>query len=87
MLRGSFRAILDQFKQAWLYRMGYTPAVTAATEYNESTKQFSIQFIQDSDAHETPFHLPIELALIDQRGETISGTEKVFLKSKKKQRT
>jgi aminopeptidase N len=68
---------LDQFKQAWLYRIGY-PEVTAATEYNESTKQFSIQFSQDSDAQETPFHLPVELALIDQRGETISGTEKVF---------
>ena len=34
---------LDQFKQAWLFRLGY-PEVTARTEYNESTKQFSIQF-------------------------------------------
>jgi aminopeptidase N len=68
---------LDQFKQAWLFKLGY-PEVTARTEYNEATKQFSIQFSQDSDAKGAAFHIPIELALIDQRGETISGTEKVF---------
>jgi aminopeptidase N len=68
---------LDQFKQAWLFRLGY-PEVTARAEYNESAKQFSIEFSQDSGAKETAFHVPIDLALIDERGETISGTEKVF---------
>ncbi len=68
---------LDQFKQGWLFRIGY-PEVIAHTQYDQSKKELTIRFSQDPGNHETGFHIPIELALINDRGETISGTERTF---------
>ncbi len=67
---------LDAFKQGWLYRAGY-PDVTARTEYRKAEKKFLIQFHQKIEAEKSPFHLPVELALMDARGRLIPGTEHV----------
>ena len=66
---------LEQFKREWLYRIGY-PRVTAATEYLPVTKQYRILFRQEQG--EAPFHLPLELALVDQEGNDIADTAQVF---------
>ena len=63
--------------KAWLFRIGY-PEVIAHTEYDESKKELSVQFSQDPGDRKPGFHIPIELALINDRGETIPGTESVF---------
>ncbi|MGO9116304.1 MAG: DUF3458 domain-containing protein [Desulfomonilaceae bacterium] len=68
---------LDLFKQGWLFRIGY-PEVIAHTQYDESKKELSVHFSQDPGDKELGFHIPIELALINDRGETIPGTESIF---------
>jgi aminopeptidase N len=68
---------LDLFKQGWLFRIGY-PEVIAHTQYDESKKELSVHFSQDPGDSQPSFHIPIELALINDRGETIPGTESMF---------
>jgi aminopeptidase N len=61
---------LKQFKDGWLYRAGY-PKVSAETSYDAASKQYIVNFEQDTAE---PFHLPIQLALVDSKGNDISGT-------------
>ena len=68
---------LDQFRKEWLYRIGY-PKVTASTGYDPSSGSYRIRFRQELGVGEKPFHLPIELALVDLSGRDIEGTSKVF---------
>jgi len=68
---------LEQFKKEWLYRIGY-PRVTAATEYEQSKGLYRIRFRQEVEPGHGPFHLPIELALVDFTGNDIAGTQEVF---------
>jgi aminopeptidase N len=68
---------LEQFKTEWLYRIGY-PKVTAETEYHPSEKKYRIRFRQEREQAQAPFHLPIELALVDPAGKDIPGTVQVF---------
>jgi aminopeptidase N len=68
---------LDQFRKEWLYRVGY-PQVTAATEYDASRGSYRIRFRQEVGDGKKPFHLPIELALVDLSGREIGGTSTVF---------
>jgi len=68
---------LEQFKRKWLYTVGY-PKVKALTRHDGKTKEFHIRFDQDLAPGEQPFHLPIELALVDARGREIKGTERVL---------
>lgn len=68
---------LDQFKKEWLYRIGY-PKVTASTEYDQSNGLYRIFFRQKVEPGHGPFHLPIELALVDFAGNDIAGTQRVF---------
>ncbi len=68
---------LDQFRKEWLYRIGY-PKVTASTGYDPSGGSYRIRFRQELGEGEKPFHLPIELALVDLSGRDIEGTSKVF---------
>jgi aminopeptidase N len=67
---------LTAFKEGWLYRAGY-PQVTARTAYNSAEKQFRIEFHQESKAEKPPFHLPVELALLDRQGRLIQGSERI----------
>jgi len=68
---------LDQFKQGWLYTLGY-PKVEAVTSYDSDRKEFSIIFRQRCDTAEMPFHIPVEVALVDSAGKEIPGTGRVF---------
>ncbi len=68
---------LARFKKEWLYRVGY-PNVTAATEYDEARARYCIRFRQQGGPEAAPFHLPIELALVDAAGKDIADTQKVF---------
>jgi aminopeptidase N len=67
---------LDQFKRGWLFRIGY-PKVSAKTEYDRKTGRFRILFRQESGG--APFSLPITVALVNNEGQDIAGTEKVFI--------
>jgi aminopeptidase N len=68
---------LDQFKREWLYRIGY-PKVTATTCYDPDSKRYSICLTQEAAEGHPPFHLPVELALVDNNGKDIEGTRQVF---------
>lgn len=68
---------LEQFKRGWLYRIGY-PKVTATTCYDPYAKRCRIHLRQEVAAGQPPFHLPIELALVDKNGKDIEGTHQVF---------
>ncbi|MEJ2695997.1 MAG: DUF3458 domain-containing protein [Candidatus Sulfobium sp.] len=68
---------LETFKKGWLYRIGY-PKVTAWSEYDGSAEQFRIRFRQEVGQGQTPFHIPVELALVDETGRDIPGTGRVF---------
>jgi aminopeptidase N len=68
---------LGQFRERWLYTVGY-PKVSATTEYDTQAKRYRIRFEQQLGAGQEPFHLPIEVALVDPKGRDIKGTERVF---------
>lgn len=68
---------LEQFKREWLYRIGY-PRLTATSVYDAEQKVCRITFRQELKDGAKPFHIPIQLALVDRRGCDLPGTEQVF---------
>jgi aminopeptidase N len=68
---------LTQFKKRWLYTIGY-PKVTATTAYEAASGTYRIRFMQHGGEGAGPFHLPIELALVNSEGKDIPGTHRVF---------
>ncbi|MBI4777179.1 MAG: DUF3458 domain-containing protein [Deltaproteobacteria bacterium] len=70
-------ASLESFKRTWLYTIGY-PKVTAHTSFDPVSKSARIRFRQERPDGVHPFHLPIELALVDAEGNDIEGTRQVF---------
>jgi len=70
---------LAQFKKEWLLRIGY-PNVEATTSYDKATRTINLRFEQLQDGN--AFHLPIELALVDQDGKDYSA--KTFVMKDKK---
>jgi aminopeptidase N len=68
---------LEQFKKRWLYTVGY-PKVSAVTEYDASQGKYRIRFRQEVKPGQPPFHLPVELALVDKDGRDMEGTRQVF---------
>jgi len=64
---------LRQFREGWLYRAGY-PKVSAETSYDAGAKRYQIRFAQESGQGQTPFHFPINIALVDAQGNDIAGT-------------
>ncbi len=73
---------LSQFKDGWLFRSGY-PKVTAQTSYKPESREYEITFNQQVDKDGTPFHIPIQLALIDESGQLIERTERTVELNKK----
>jgi len=65
---------LRQFREGWLYRAGY-PKVLAETSYDSSTKTYRIRLAQEPSSGGDPFHLPIDLALVDINGHDIASTQ------------
>ncbi len=68
---------LELFKKGWLFRIGY-PKVTARTDYDRAAGTYRIRFRQELEKGKTPFHLPVELALVNRRGQDIEGRREVF---------
>ena len=68
---------LEHFKQGWLYSIGY-PQVTAETSHEPTTGRFRIHFEQLLSPGRTPFHVPIQLALVDEEGKEVAGSSQVF---------
>ena len=68
---------LGKFREGWLYRIGY-PKVTARSEYDMSAEKYRIRFRQEVQRGEKPFHIPLELALVDRGGRDVAGTAQVF---------
>ena len=66
---------LSQFKEGWLLRKGY-PRVTARSSYKPETREYEITFAQQVDNNGTPFHIPVQLALMDESGQPIERTER-----------
>lgn len=78
---------LEQFKKQWLYTIGY-PKVTATTQYDGAAQRYHIRFRQELAPEQMPFHVPIELALVDDKGRDMEGTQRVFqLKEKEAELT
>lgn len=73
---------LQQFKKHWLYTIGY-PKVSLTHSYDPKARTYSIRFRQHLNDGQEPFHIPIQLALVDAKGRDVRGTEQVFqLKAK-----
>ncbi len=68
---------LQQFKDNWLHTIGY-PNVTATPSYDPESHRYRIQFQQRTPEGYKPFHVPIELALVDHSGRDLQGTRQVF---------
>ncbi|MFH1116262.1 MAG: M1 family metallopeptidase [Pseudomonadota bacterium] len=68
---------LSRFKQGWLYTNGY-PKVAAATRYDAEKKEYQIDFCQEYGPASSPFHVPIELALVAADGTVVPGSGQVF---------
>ena len=76
---------LEQFKRNWLHVIGY-PRVKSSEKYDPATKSFSVDFRQDAPEGVDAFCLPIKLALVDQKGGDIAGTDRVFELNQKQAR-
>jgi aminopeptidase N len=76
---------LEQFKKTWLYTLGY-PKVTAVTNYDAATKEYHIDITQEVPQGTHPFHMPIQLALVDGNGEIMQGTDRTFELTREKER-
>ena len=68
---------LEAFKRTWLYTIGY-PKVHAHTSFDSASNSARIRFRQETPDGVDPFHLPIELALVDATGNELEGTRQVF---------
>ncbi|ADK86342.1 Peptidase M1 membrane alanine aminopeptidase [Desulfarculus baarsii DSM 2075] len=68
---------LNQFKTHWLHAIGY-PTVRAATSFDPAAGRYVIKLEQRRPQGVGPFHLPISLALVDERGQDIAGTARVI---------
>ena len=68
---------LEQFKEGWLYHVGY-PEVTAETYYEPEAKRFRIHFEQHCPPGQVPFHLPIQVALVGEGGRELGEGAKIF---------
>lgn len=68
---------LEQFKSRWLYTIGY-PKVSVTHSHDSRSRKCTVRFRQDLNEGLEPFHLPIELALVDKEGRDIPGTAQVY---------
>jgi aminopeptidase N len=68
---------LEQFKKTWLYTLGY-PKISAITDYDAEAHEYHIDFVQVPPPGASPFHLPMQIALVDESGRIIAGTERTI---------
>ncbi|MFO7870778.1 MAG: M1 family metallopeptidase [Kiritimatiellia bacterium] len=65
---------LSQFKKQWLYTIGY-PEVAASWRYDKSRQTVTVNLRQETG--NGPFHIPLEIAAVDNAGKDIPGTARV----------
>lgn len=63
---------LSQFKHEWLYTIGY-PKIEAAYRYDEDNKRLHILLEQTRAGAGGLFHVPMELAAVDEDGKDVPG--------------
>ncbi|UCG13567.1 MAG: DUF3458 domain-containing protein [Deltaproteobacteria bacterium] len=68
---------LQRFKKQWLYTVGY-PQVKTETAFEPQTNRYRVVFRQVLPEGLEPFHLPIQLALVDTSGNDIQSSQRVF---------
>ncbi len=64
---------LSQFKREWLSTIGY-PIIEARHHYDQDSRRLDVKLSQSRAGKGGPFHLPLELAAVDENGEDIPGT-------------
>jgi aminopeptidase N len=67
---------LSQFKREWLHTIGY-PVVDGEWRYDEKAKKLRIVLTQTRTGKGGLFHLPVEVAAVDARGQDIAGSHQV----------
>jgi aminopeptidase N len=67
---------LSRFQDNWLNVIGYPP-VSARSQYDPAAGTMRIELRQTTPDGVGPFHLPLELALVDENGRDIPGTAQV----------
>jgi aminopeptidase N len=68
---------LSLFKKEWLYTIGY-PIITASYAYNNSNRTLEIEFKQTRSGKGGLFHVPVEIAAVDENGKDIPSTSKII---------
>ena len=64
---------MQDFKKQWLYTIGY-PRITINTRYEPEQRRFKLALRQECPRNNAPFHIPIEMALVDHDGNDIPDT-------------
>jgi len=67
---------LGQFRKEWLYTIGY-PKITATHSYDPRARRLCLTLAQERAGEGGMFHLPVELAAVDENGVDIPGTSTV----------
>lgn len=67
---------LDQFKKQWLYTIGY-PTVSAETSWDGGAGTYTVRLAQSNKPGVGPFQLPVSVALVDENGRDIEGTQRI----------
>jgi aminopeptidase N len=68
---------LSQFKKQWLYTIGY-PQVSAKWKYSKKQRTLKLKLEQTRSGKGRLFHLPIEIAAVDDSGQDIEGTSRTL---------
>lgn len=68
---------LELFKKSWLTTIGY-PKIVATTVFDPDTMSCRVRFRREQGTEGSLFHFPIRLALVDDNGADIPGTDQVF---------
>jgi len=62
---------LEQFKQGWLYTVGY-PQVSAQGAWDQASQTYRLVLEQETPSGLEPFHLPLAMALVDAQGQELA---------------
>jgi aminopeptidase N len=68
---------LGRFKEQWLYTIGY-PRVRAQGAWDPQARAYRLELGQETPQGAGPFHLPLEVALVDSQGRELPGSARVL---------
>lgn len=67
---------LSKFRNEWLYTIGY-PKIEATYNYDEKTRKLHVTLTQTRKGAGGLFHVPFEMAGVDENGKDIPGTSQI----------